>query len=462
MPPKFSVVIPAYNQAEFIGATIQSILDQTLQDFEIIVVNDASPDDTNAVVAQIDDPRVRLLIHPENKGLPAARNTGMRAARGEYVALLDSDDLFHPQKLELHAAFLDTHPGVSVTYNSRFNFNYSETTIRDLVRPPATVGLRDFLFGYPFTPSDMVIRRSVIETVGVFDDYFRNGGEDMEYPTSLALAGCKFARVDKALNYRRHHSGRYRKNLDPRLKDVQVALAKVYTDPRCPKELPALGETPLTEHYIVLVYHAFMQNRTEDGQRFLRLLSEMNPGALQGHPCAVTEYFAHNSTADEKDDHTVILRQLFAQLPAELASLNDQLDWAIRRGYLIKAVRNCLWGPEDTAAAYFQKAAEVGARFSDKELNKVAQNLTDCETEMTAGQFQAALKRLMPYLRKHAMPPQFRRFLGEYHAQRAFENYRRQLYRRVPASVLLAIRNEPHYLMNRGIVSILARSVIQR
>lgn len=462
MPPKFSIVIPAFNQAHFIGETIESIRRQTLPDFEIIVVNDASPDDTGEVLAKIDDPRLRCLVHEQNKGLPAARNTGMRAAQGEYIALLDADDLFHPQKLEVHAAFLDQHPDVAVTYNPRFDMNYSDTTIRDLTRPPATVGLRDFLFGYPFTPSDMVIRRKTVETVGYFDEFYRNGGEDMEFPAMLALAGCKFASVDRALNYRRHHSGRYRKNLDPRLKDVQLALEKIYADPRCPEEIRRLGQMPLSEHYIVLVYHAFMQDRTEDGQRFLRGVLEFNPGVIEGAPCQVVEYFAGNSIADEKDDHEAILKRLFAQLPQLPVNINSQLDWAIREGYLIKGVRAALWDRQEAAEKHFQKAAQVGAAFSEERLRKVAHQIIDYEIEMSEPLTQAALARLLPHIRRLSQKDRYRRFLGELSARRAFENYHRRQFRRVRANILQTILHNPRYLLNRGIYSIFVRSFIRR
>lgn len=462
MAPEFSIVIPAYNQAEFIGETLESVFRQTCQDFEIIVVNDASPDNTAEVVAQFTDPRLHSIVHPNNKGLPATRNTGMRAASGKYIALLDADDLFHPQKLELHSNFLNQHPEIGVTYNARFNLNYSDTTIRDLSRPPLTVDLEDILRGYPFAPSDMVIRKSVVDTVGYFDDYYRNGGEDMEYPAMLALAGVQFASVDRALNFRRFHSRRYRKNLDPRLKDVQDALAKVYADPRCPAEVRGLGESPLSEHTIVLVYHAFMQNRTEDGHRFMKYLLQIKPGALDGTPCEVVEYFAKNSSADEKEDHETILRSLFTQLPALPVNIDHQLEWAIHQGYLIKAVRAALWDREADSKAYFQKAFELGATFTDQYLQEVVQNLVDFEYEMGTDVFKKVMNRLLPEIHRLCPEDRYHAFVGEFYARRAFQNYHQHNYRDVPGDVLNAVRNEPRFLKNRGMLSILTRSIIKK
>ena len=104
-----SVIIPAYNQGRYLSAAIRSVLEQTLQDFEIIVVDDGSSDDTPAVAQAFDEPRVRY-IYQENRGLSAARNTGIRQAQGRYLSYLDSDDWFLPRKLEL-IPVIDLHTG---------------------------------------------------------------------------------------------------------------------------------------------------------------------------------------------------------------------------------------------------------------------------------------------------------------------------------------------------------------
>lgn len=100
MPPTVSVVVPAYNRARVLPRAIESVLDQTLSDVEVIVVDDASTDDTAEVVQRFDDERVCYVRHDENRGGSAARNTGIDHTDGEFVAFLDSDDAFHPTKLQ--------------------------------------------------------------------------------------------------------------------------------------------------------------------------------------------------------------------------------------------------------------------------------------------------------------------------------------------------------------------------
>lgn len=114
--PVASLVVPAYNVAGTIRETLVSLLGQTFADFELIVVDDGSSDQTIAVVQSFDDERIRL-IRQKNRGLAGAHNTGIAAARGRYVGFCDADDLWLPEKLELHIAHLDANPDVGISFS---------------------------------------------------------------------------------------------------------------------------------------------------------------------------------------------------------------------------------------------------------------------------------------------------------------------------------------------------------
>lgn len=169
-PPAVSVIIPAYNSARYLAATLRSVLEQTFTEFEVIVVDDGSADDSVAVVRQCDDRRVRLIEHGRNLGVQQARNTGIRAARGEVLAFLDSDDLFHQDKLQAHMSLRGARPDVGFTYNARFALHYSSEKIRGLWRPPAALALSDVLLGFPMAPSDMVVTKRWASEVGLWDE----------------------------------------------------------------------------------------------------------------------------------------------------------------------------------------------------------------------------------------------------------------------------------------------------
>jgi glycosyltransferase involved in cell wall biosynthesis len=116
MAPRVSVVIKAYNHAPFVAQTIQSVLDQSFQDFEIVVTDDASTDGTADVVSTFADPRISLEVLPHNRGISGAMNATLARARGELIAILNSDDYALPGRLERQVAYLDAHPDVGAVF----------------------------------------------------------------------------------------------------------------------------------------------------------------------------------------------------------------------------------------------------------------------------------------------------------------------------------------------------------
>ncbi len=111
-----SVIVPVYNVEDYISEAIHSILGQTYKNFELIIVDDESPDKSIEICRQIQDPRIQI-VHQKNRGLAGARNTGIRNAKGDYLAFLDSDDLWTPDKLEKHVQHLDSSPNIGVSFS---------------------------------------------------------------------------------------------------------------------------------------------------------------------------------------------------------------------------------------------------------------------------------------------------------------------------------------------------------
>ncbi len=113
--PKISVVMPIYHVEKFVGQAVQSVLNQTFTDFELICVDDGGTDGSMDVVRGFTDPRIRIVCQ-ENRGLAGARNTGIWHAKGEFVALLDSDDVWDKEKLALHFIHLMANPEIGGSY----------------------------------------------------------------------------------------------------------------------------------------------------------------------------------------------------------------------------------------------------------------------------------------------------------------------------------------------------------
>jgi hypothetical protein len=459
-PVLVSVVIPAYRQADFLAETLRSVLTQTHTHFEAIVVDDASPDQTRAIVEQCTDPRVRYIRHDTNVGLPASRNTGILASRGDLVAFLDADDLFLPDKLAAHVAFFVAHPDVGATYNARFELNHSAESIREIWRPPPTVGLNDLVGGFPFAPSDMVVTRDWLLRVGLFD--VRMGSaEDTDLPCRLALAGCRFAGIDRVLNSRRYHSGRGRKNLAARLDDVARALETVFADPRCPAEVRAAGDTALTHHLMVVASLALAQRETPLARTFLERIAGTDPAVLEGSPCELVSFLMMESVADDSLDHERVLQDMFAGLPESMAVLTSQREWAIGRGYLWRGLRAALWDRVPEAQMHMRRAVEYRAAIDRTFVDFLTSHLLNHEHVFGEQAAVAALQRVTSCLRTVGGRRVAGRIEGAYLVNRAFERYHRGELAGVPGLVVRAIAKDPRHAANRGVTSILLRSVVR-
>ena len=114
--PNVSVVIASYNHARYVADTLQSVLDQTYQDFEIVITDDGSSDETVAEIKKFTDPRIRFFSFPANRGACTAMRNCLENADGRYVAVLNSDDVFLPGKLAKQVQFLDTHPDIGAVF----------------------------------------------------------------------------------------------------------------------------------------------------------------------------------------------------------------------------------------------------------------------------------------------------------------------------------------------------------
>lgn len=199
---RVSVVIPCYNQARFLPEAVASVVAQTFTDWEIIIVDDGSPDDTAAVaqrlIAAYPDRRIRL-IRQENRGLAEARNAGIRMARAPYILPLDADDMIEPEMLALTVAALDTHPDVGFVYTDVRRFGAENNILHTL--PYSLERLRFENMMMPAT----LFRREAWEQVGGFHAFSPvQGYEDREFWVSLADAGWKGLHIPQPLlRYRR-------------------------------------------------------------------------------------------------------------------------------------------------------------------------------------------------------------------------------------------------------------------
>jgi glycosyltransferase involved in cell wall biosynthesis len=209
--------MPAFNRAHFIGRALESALSQTHPPDEIVVVDDGSTDNTSEIIAGFGE-KVRYF-RQNNAGPSSARNCAIREARCDFVALLDSDDLWSRDRLEKQVALLERHPELDVIFGLESKFDTEDglkapeinhedyfeflDSVPCPVPDPVQMLLRENFF---IATSSVVFRRACVERVGYFDEKIRLA-EDYEYWLRFALAGSKFGFINAVLCRRRLHEG---------------------------------------------------------------------------------------------------------------------------------------------------------------------------------------------------------------------------------------------------------------
>lgn len=207
MTPRVSVVIPVFNRERYVGATITSVLEQTYSDVEILAVDDGSTDGSREVLNSFGH-RIRVLEHPgrANRGQSASLNLGLREARGEYVGMLDSDDLWLPRKLELQVGYLDSHPDVGLVYGNGWAIDEHDRKLYPIYEPAhveSSDPCRVILDCYFLVPNNSLVRRSVVERAGPFDENLR-AAQDHDMAIRIAEI-TRLAYINEPVFcYRRH------------------------------------------------------------------------------------------------------------------------------------------------------------------------------------------------------------------------------------------------------------------
>jgi len=221
-PGLVSVIMPAYNGQDYIGDAIESILAQTWSPVEVIVVDDGSPTSMVEVVSSY-GPQVRY-IRKENGGTASARNVGWRAAGGEYIALLDQDDLWLPLKLERQIPRFAEDPAIGLVTAWMEVFDNATGEQKDIFKPPAEMNVHDIL-GFKLPPvQTMVFRRSALEHIGGFDETMR-GTDDWDVNIRMA-AEFRIVTVEEVLGRARMHTGPQGKNGDQMYANCMRVLDK--------------------------------------------------------------------------------------------------------------------------------------------------------------------------------------------------------------------------------------------
>jgi glycosyltransferase involved in cell wall biosynthesis len=265
--PRVSAVIPTYNHACYVPGAVESVLAQSFDDLEVVVVDDGSTDETADVLRRLGE-RIRY-IPLGHRGLAAARNAGIRAARGRYVAFLDADDLWLPDKVSMQVACLDREPAIGLVYCEAALFNEAS---------PATTTPHSYWAHHPSgktlpwllrqnvvpSPTPMV-RRELFDQVGLFDETL-SACEDWDMWIRIAQRS-EFAYVDRVLAKYRVHATNMSRDHERMMTNGLRVLEKAFSAPGLAPEIRRLRRSIISRRYADYALHCFYAGRYEQARR---------------------------------------------------------------------------------------------------------------------------------------------------------------------------------------------------
>lgn len=307
MDNPISIIMPAYNAEKYIEESILSAVNQTYQNWELIIINDGSTDRTKTIAEKFsaDDNRIKV-INQQNKRLGGARNTGIKNSTGEWLAFLDSDDLWEPAKLEKQIQIVKAFPNVDMIYTAGWTFNDDDLDTLTPYDSPAGNFKPDEMYkillaGNVIPVLSVLVKKSVINKIGYQEENrFFHGCEDWDYWFRMAIHGAQFYGIGERLFYYRRHGG----NMSG--KSLQVAQAAVILknfNSHFGNQQKIRSE--LTKTVNPLITRLINEGRTDEAIYLLKGMANIGCG---------WEYFISALIVGLADKHSVILVRLLMRL----------------------------------------------------------------------------------------------------------------------------------------------------
>jgi glycosyltransferase involved in cell wall biosynthesis len=446
--PLVSVIIPTFNRPGLLRQTIESVLAQSYPALECIVVDDGSTDETPRMLADYAGrfPGRIIPIRQENRGGTAARNTGARAARGDFLNFLDHDDLFLPRKIERQMMLFKARPALGLVHCGFFRIDKDGRFIdvrNHLPEGDVRVRLVQGCFLWSGAP---LIRRECIDQVGLYDETVWSS--DAEMWLRIALAGYLFGCVQAPL-------GCYRILPDSAMADVVrteqgdiSVMDRVFADPRLPAEAHRVKDQAYFNERSFLAFRYYAIGRSEDAKRNLMEAVHLKPHLLEELETLlgmIVQGILDLRVPDPVKHTDYVLDHLPSQVTRVV---QPHCDAVYSRVYLTQAMRNYGWGKIGEARRQFAQAIAWNPGITS-EPGRLALTVANCAIRGVG--VGAPLKFIETVLRNLPAEAQSlanlrKKIIGQAVAYLAREAFRLEIRHQMPGLLVHAFRHRRAYL----------------
>lgn len=292
--PLVSIILPTYNRSNVVGRAIESVLGQTFTNFELIVVDDGSTDDTLKILENYNDERIRIFSHDNNKGGSAARNTGISKSDGKYIAFIDSDDEWLRTKLQLQVEKIRSHPSLSIVYTGHYKNSQGTREIGQIPQHDGNIFEAQLARDRVNPTSTVLVDKHCFETVGTFNESL-NARQDYEMWLRIAKK-FNFGYIKKPLVIMHEGEDRITDNVDRRIR-ATLTIVNKYS-----KEIDNLPKrkkrSTLATQYFSMGRYCQKHERYKLARSFLMRSATYDPTLIKIWPVLIASLLRYDMNGD--------------------------------------------------------------------------------------------------------------------------------------------------------------------
>ncbi len=457
---KVSIIIPTYNRAHFLPETLDSVLGQTYRNLEVLVVDNASTDDTPALMDgyMSRDARLKYLRKPENKGLNHSYNMGWENATGDYMAFFDSDDVMMPTRIEKQVRLMETRPDVGLVFT---RFLYVDTNGRPLRKTPFLPEdrhLERLVQSCFLMQNSVTARRSSWESIVNFDPTL-NQVQDWWGLLQMQLNGIKFAPIQEPLYRCRIHPNNTTRNTKPEEEDLREIIRRVFSDSRTPANIQSLKQAAMAENCFWSAYGYYHSQNWDEAIRNFTEAWQLSP-EWQANRAQLVEELRELALTVWTSQPVAFMQGVLDHLPQELQWLDQHRTELLSAMHVGVAFRHVNQGDFDVFQHHMQEAYAIDSRVVSQPetfFNRLCSDAQASPLESPTHFVDVVMAHLPA--ETASLRAMHNRALSAVSLESAFADYMYGQRASVPKHVLTAMRHQPSLMKNRGAMSIFVKSL---